>query len=171
MNEEKPVYDPGAPSPDAEPLDAPTVARLARVDLERRIPQSPHRVWKALTSQKEVAAWMKYPTQLNAELGGTLFVDFGPRGSLDAVICTFEAPSALGWVWGDSLIRWEVQREGNGIRLRFSHIGMKPELLAGLTAGWQCFLDQLETHLDGRPRPDRFRELEARYAAELPPRL
>lgn len=149
----------------------PAISRLARVDFERRLMHSPQRVWKALTSAREISAWMKFPAHVNAEPGGTYFVDFGQQGSLDGVICTFEAPFALGYVWGDSLVRWEIEREGGGIRLRLSHIGMKPELLAGLTAGWQAFLDQLETHLDGRPRPDRFRELEQQYAEALPPLL
>lgn len=147
------------------------VTRLARVDLERRLAFSPHRVWKALTNEKEVAAWMKFPVKMNAAPGGTIFVDFGGRGSMDGTICTFEAPTAFAYVWGDSLVRWEVEREGDGVRLRFSHIGMKPELLAGLTAGWQRFLDQLQTHLDGVARPDRFQELEKEYAEELPKRL
>lgn len=149
----------------------PAVARLARVDLERRLEQSPQRVWKALINAKEVSAWMKFPVKMNPEVGGTIYVDFDGRGSMDGVICTFDAPRAFAWVWGDSLVRWEIEREGSGVRLRFAHIGMKPELLAGLTAGWQRFLDQLETHLDGVARPDRFQELEKAYAEELPKRL
>jgi uncharacterized protein YndB with AHSA1/START domain len=147
------------------------VTRLARVDLERRLEQSRQRVWKALTHPKEVAAWMKFPVKMNPEVGGTIFVDFGGRGSLDGVICTFDAPQAFAYVWGESLVRWEIEREGAGVRLRFAHIGMKPELLAGLTAGWQCFLDQLETHLDGVARPNRFQELEKAYVEELPKEL
>lgn len=149
----------------------PAVTRLARVDLERRLAFSPQRVWKALTNAKEIAAWMKFPVKMNAEVGGTIFVDFRGRGSMDGVICTFDSPQVFAWVWGDSLVRWEIEREGDGVRLRFAHIGMKPELLAGLTSGWQRFLDQLETHLDGVARPDRFQELERQYAEELPQRL
>lgn len=149
----------------------PAVTRLARVDMERRLEFPPQRVWKALTNEKEVAAWMKFPVKMNAEPGGSIFVNFGGRGSLEGTICAFDAPTAFAYVWGDSLVRWDVEREGDGVRLRFSHIGMKPELLAGLTAGWQCFLDRLETHLDGVARADRFAELEKEYAAELPKRL
>lgn len=149
----------------------PAVTRLARVDLERRLEQSPQRMWKALTNAKEMSAWMGFPVKMNPEVGGTIFVDFGGRGSMDGVICTFEPPRAFAWVWGDSLVRWDVEREGAGVRLRLAHIGMKPELLAGLTAGWQRFLDQLETHLDGVARADRFQELEKVYAEELPRRL
>jgi uncharacterized protein YndB with AHSA1/START domain len=156
---------------EADANSLPAVTRLARVDLERRLEQSPQRVWKALTHPKEVAAWMKFPVKMNPEVGGTIFVDFSGRGSMDGVICTFDAPQVFAWVWGDSLVRWEIEREGDGVRLRFAHIGMKPELLAGLTAGWQRFLDQLETHLDGVPRADRFQDLEKEYAVELPRRL
>ncbi len=161
-------------APEEDRLDAnslPSVTRLARVDLERRLEFSPQRVWKALTQEKEVAAWMKFPVKVNPEVGGTIFVDFGGRGSMDGVICMFEPPRAFAWVWGDSLVRWEIEREGAGVRLRFAHIAMKLELLAGLTAGWQRFLDQLETHLDGVARADRFQELEKVYAEELPRRL
>ena len=33
-------------------------------------------------------------------------------------------------------------------------------------AGWHAFLDQLEDHLTGSSRPDRYRELKGRYERE-----
>ena len=36
-------------------------------------------------------------------------------------------------------------------------------------AGWHAFLDQLEGHLKGETRPDRFKELETKYKEAFDP--
>ena len=147
--------------------DIAKAATLYRADWERGYPQDLERVWAAISDQDEVSAWMKYPTRLDMRVGGVIHIDFSADGALEGIVCSLDPPTLLIYTWGDSLVKWVLEEETDGTRLRFSHIGVRPELLAGLGAGWHAFLDQLEDHLNGKPRPSRYRELKARYEKEL----
>ena len=69
----------------------------------------------------------------------------------------------LIYTWGDSLVNWKLDGDAAETKLHFSHVGVRPELLAGLGAGWHGFLNQLEDHLAGSPRPYSYKDLKARY--------
>ncbi len=60
-------------------------------------------------------------------------------------------------------MNWKLEGDAAETKLHFSHVGVRPELMAGLGAGWHRFLDQLEDHLTGSTRPDRYKDLKARY--------
>ena len=147
-----------------EPNDAiASLETIYRLDWERVYPQSLERVWQAVSDAEEISAWMKFSTQLEPKVGGKIHIEFSPEGSLDGIVCNFESPNLLVYTWGDSLVNWKLESEGTGTRLRFSHVGVRPELLDGLGAGWHGFLRQLEDHLTGSPRPHSYKELKARY--------
>jgi uncharacterized protein YndB with AHSA1/START domain len=137
------------------------------VDWERVYPQSVERVWTAISDQDEVSAWIRYPTRLDMRVGGVIHIDFSSQGSLEGIVCSLEDPRLLIYTWGDSLVKWVLESGDGGTRLHFSHIGVRPELLEGLSAGWHAFLGQLEDHLSGTSHPSRYRELKARYDKEL----
>ena len=63
---------------------------------------------------------------------------------------------------------WNLEGDGTKTTLHSPHCGVRPELLAGMGAGWHAFLDQLEDHLTGSSRPDRYRELKGRYERDMP---
>ncbi len=114
---------------------------------------------------------MKYPARIDAHVGGAIFVDFTPDEPLSGVICKWEPGKALAYTWGDSIVEWRIAADLAGSRLHFSHIGVRPKFLAGLAAGWHAFLDQLEGHLKGETRADRFKELETKYKEAFDPAL
>jgi uncharacterized protein YndB with AHSA1/START domain len=150
--------------PKEEPNDSiATVETLYRLDWDRTYLQSLQRLWSAISNAEEITAWMKFPSQLEPQVGGKVHIDFSAQGSLEGIVCNFEPPHLLIYTWGDSLVNWKLEGDGTGTRLHFSHVGVRPELLAGLGAGWHAFLDQLEDHLTGSARPDRFKDLKARY--------
>jgi uncharacterized protein YndB with AHSA1/START domain len=142
---------------------------MYRLDWERAYPQSLERVWSAISNADEITAWMKFPTQLEPRVGGKVHIEFSAEGLLEGIVCNFEPPHLLIYTWGDSLVNWKLEGDTAGTKLHFSHIGVRPELAAGLGAGWHAFLDQLEDHLSGNSRSARYRELKARYenAAKL----
>lgn len=140
---------------------------IYRMDWEREYPQGVERVWMAISDQDEVSAWIKYPTRLDMRVGGVIHIDFASQGSLEGIVCTLDEPRQLIYTWGDSLVKWVLETSNGGTRLHFSHIGVRPELLGGLSAGWHAFLGQLEDHLSGTSHPSRYRELKARYDKEL----
>ncbi len=140
-----------------------SVETIYRFDWERSYPQSLERVWSAISYAEEITSWMKFPTQLEPRVGGKIHIAFSAEGSLEGIVCNFEPPHLLIYTWGDSLVNWKLEGDAAETRLHFSHVGVRPELMAGLGAGWHAFLGQLEDHLAGSTRPDRYQELKARY--------
>jgi uncharacterized protein YndB with AHSA1/START domain len=153
-----------AEPPKEEPNDSiASVETIYRLDWDRAYPQSLERVWRAISNAEEISAWMKFPTQMEPRVGGKIHIDFSGEGSLEGIVCSFEPPHLLIYTWGDALVNWKLEGDAAGTKLHFSHVGVRPELLAGLGAGWHAFLDQLEDHLTGSARPGRYKDLKARY--------
>ncbi|HZC44233.1 MAG TPA: SRPBCC domain-containing protein [Acidobacteriaceae bacterium] len=153
-----------AEAPKEEPNDSiATLETLYRLDWDRAYSQSLERVWRAISNAEEITAWMKFPTQLEPRVGGKVHIDFSAQGALEGIVCDFEPPHLLIYTWGDSLVNWKLEGGAAETKLHFSHVGVRPELLAGLGAGWHAFLGQLEDYLTGSARPDRYRDLKARY--------
>jgi uncharacterized protein YndB with AHSA1/START domain len=144
---------------------------IFRIDLDRQFDQVPERVWEAITDSNQVSDWMKFPARIDAHVGGAIFVDFTPDEPLSGIVCKWEPGKAFSYTWGDSIVEWRIATDLAGSKLRLSHIGVRPKYLAGLAAGWHAFLDQLHGHLGGPARPERFKELEARYKEAFDPAL
>lgn len=142
---------------------------LYRVNWEHVFPQGVERVWIAISDADEISAWMKFSTQIDLRLGGTIHIDFSGEGSLDGMVCELERPKLLTYTWGDSLVKWVLEEAPAGTRLHLSHIGVRPDLLTGMGAGWHAFLDQLGDHLLGAAHPSHYRELKTLYDKELKP--
>lgn len=140
---------------------------LFLIRFERHLPYPDKDVWAAVSDEKQITAWLEYPAQLNPVTGGRVFIDFSPQEPIEGVVSDAKAGELLAYTWRDSLVKWEVAPQGKDARLIFSHFGVKPEFLTGLTAGWHCFLDNLEAHLAGRPFHDRFDELQRYYEAAI----
>ncbi|MHB1745357.1 MAG: SRPBCC domain-containing protein [Acidobacteriaceae bacterium] len=140
-----------------------SVETICRLDWDRAYPQSLERVWRAISNAEEMTAWMKFPTQMEPWVGGKIHIAFSAEGSLEGTVCNFEAPHLLIYTWGDSLVNWKLEGDTAETKLHFSHVGVRPELLAGLGAGWHAFLDQLEDHLAGSTRAGRYKDLKTRY--------
>jgi uncharacterized protein YndB with AHSA1/START domain len=151
-------------TPKEEPNDGiASMETIYRLDWDRAYPQSLERVWSAISSPEEISTWMKFPTELEPRVGGKIHIAFSAEGSLEGIVCNFESPSLLIYTWGDSLVNWKLEGDAAETRLHFSHVGVRPELVAGLGAGWHAFLDQLQDYLAGSTRPDRYKDLKARY--------
>lgn len=151
-------------TPKEEPNDSiASVETIDRLDWDRAYPQSLERVWSAISDAEEISAWMKFSTDLEPRVGGKIHIAFSAEGSLEGIVCNFEPPNLLIYTWGDSLVNWKLEGDAAETKLHFSHVGVRPELVAGLGAGWHAFLDQLQDYLAGTTRPDRYKDLKARY--------
>ena len=148
-----------------------TIRPRFRIHFERDLRQPIETVWKAISDEHEVAAWMGFPTRLEPALGGRIFIDFSPEEPLTGIVCAAEPHKRLAYTWGDDLIKWELLSTDGILKLAFSHNGVRPEFVIGLSAGWHGFLDSLEAHLTGETVPDRFEERYAIYEKEIGPML
>lgn len=136
-----------------------------RIDLTRRYPVAAALLWVAISEAEQIAAWMRFPVELEGRTGGAIHIDFGGQGSIEGTVCDLEAPFLFAYTWGDSFVKWSVSGDAESAELHFSHIGVRAELAKGLAAGWHAFLDQLEAYLHKTAPPqDRFQQLNKEYA-------
>lgn len=142
------MYD----EPMAEIVDGDTLV------FTRRVPHPPERVWRAISDADEVSAWMGYRIEVDARVGGRVrFFD-----DIDGVVFVCDPPRALAYSWVDLTteggreameadwhVRWDLEPDGDGTRITFTHRGLAGPQLWGLGAGWHSFLDELLAYFLG----------------------
>ena len=106
---------------------------------------------------------MKFATRLEPRVGGPIHIDFASQGSLDGVVCNVEPPNLLIYTWGDSLVTWDLEGDGDRNHAAlFSHWG------SSRVAGWNRRGLARVSRPAGRPSDGEFatgpyRELKGRY--------
>jgi uncharacterized protein YndB with AHSA1/START domain len=141
----------------------------------RPLPHPPEKVWRALTEPEHLAAW--FPADIHGEraAGAALrFVfrnDEGPEE--DGEILTYDPPKALQYRWGEELLRFELEPDGDGCMLTFVNTFDESGKAARDAAGWHVCLDVLGFHLVGDKPPwepmEHWPEVHAVYVARLGP--
>lgn len=144
----------------------------AGVRFERRLAHSPERVWAALTEPELLDGWFPARVEGSFEVGAELRFPF-PKGEAPTetgTVTECDRPRLLAYTWGAQLLRFELEPDGEGTRLRVSH-ELPREETAKVAAGWEVKFDELAAVLDGGPRPEFPEEfwtvLHERYAAEF----
>jgi uncharacterized protein YndB with AHSA1/START domain len=141
-----------------------TIEDRPALRLERHLDHSVERVWQAVTEPAELARWFVTPVHWKLELGET-WEAMGQTGE----IVELRAPQVLAWTWGEELFRFELQPDGNGCLLIFTHVFEQRALGAQHAAGWETYFNRLETHLGGgflsaQEAHEALGELHERYA-------
>lgn len=147
----------------------------------RHLPHPVEAVWAALTDPAQRAAWFG-ATTLDPRTGG--LIETVPAGPPTPVpdkritgrIRVWDPPYVLEHEWHqaiveDSVVRYELSRDGEGTLLRFTHRGLGVRNARGFTPGTHAFLDRLQSHLAGAPLPHwgrRYAELAAQDPDGLP---
>ncbi len=139
------------------------------VRFERRFAHPPERVWRAITEPKELAAW--FPDTIEgefapgAEVTFPKFVEMGLPAT--GSVTEFDPPRLLAFTWGPSVLRFELEADGDGCRLVFMD-SLPREEAAKNAAGWEVCLADLEASLAGEEpaglQEDHWSELHERYA-------
>jgi len=140
--------------------------KKATLVFRRRLPHPPKMVWRALTDPSELAKWAMTKAVIDGRHGGSIDFESGPyRLHATGRILTWDPPSVLEHEWKvpprpgmpsgeDSVIRWELLRDGGGTILHLEHRKLNRLTAAGFVAGTHAFVDRLEAYLDRRPMPD-----------------
>ena len=139
------------------------------VRFERLLAHPPERVWRAITEPEELAAW--FPDTIEgefapgAEVKFPKFVEMGLPAT--GTVTDFDPPRLLAFSWGTSVLRFELEPDGDGTRLVFMDSLPRAES-AKNAAGWQVCLENLEALLageePGEPGGDHWSELHEAYA-------
>jgi uncharacterized protein YndB with AHSA1/START domain len=152
--------------------DLATITEHTAVELVRSLAGPIERVWAYLTDPKLLAKWFSDGVVADHVGGGVRF-DMGPTGRITA----YEPPHLLEYTWNtqesdcgpvvNTLVRWELAKDGNRVRLTVKHSRLNENALVSHAAGWHTFLERLQACIEDRnpvPTQPRFAELKAEYA-------
>ncbi len=135
---------------------------------ERRLGAPRERVWRALTDPQELGGWLA-PADIDLRVGGAVVFKFDD-GVERGTITELREPEVLAYTWNegktDSLVRFELEPDGDGTRLTLRHIFEGDVEFASYGGGWHHHLEQLVGQVAGSPiawDTNRFRELKAEY--------
>lgn len=122
-----------------ETLDDRPVLRL-----ERRLRHPIERVWRAVTDPAELERWFLGPVKWRPEAGET-FEAHGQAGE----ITELRAPRVIAWTYGGELFRFDLEEDGEGCVLVFTHVFDERALSAQHATGWEAYFKRLDAHLAG----------------------
>lgn len=135
---------------------------------ERRLAHPVERVWRAVTEPAELERWFVGPVAWTPVLGET-FEAAGQAGE----VTELQPPRRLAWRWGVERYAFELEPDGAGCRLVFTHaFDERFGPAAQHAAGWETYLERLAVHLGGghlseERAHDPIAELHERYAARF----
>jgi uncharacterized protein YndB with AHSA1/START domain len=149
------------------------------VQFERRLAHPPERVWRAVTETEELAKWFPARPEIGGErrVGAGLTFNYpnNEEPPETGEIVEWDEPRLFAFTWRSSgresqLLRFELEPEGDGTKLVFTHELPRPDS-AKVAAGWELCLDDLELALAGTPRAEfpegRWVELHEEYAEQF----
>jgi uncharacterized protein YndB with AHSA1/START domain len=136
--------------PQTERLDVENGRYVLR--MVRRLNHPPDVVWRAVTEPAQLSRW--FPSNVDYEPGADAKIRFafreGEGPTLDGVVTEYEPPHVIAYSWDTDHLRWEVQPDGDGTLLLFTHTFDDGPGAAKFAAGWETCLVVLEQALDGR---------------------
>jgi uncharacterized protein YndB with AHSA1/START domain len=126
-----------------------TSAETLSVTVEREIPFSPEKIWRALTQPQLIEEWlMKNDFKPVVGHGFNLRADWG---AVDCQVLAIEPNKTLSYTWAahglESVVTWTLTPTSTGTQLRMEQSGFRPDqqqAYQGAKFGWQKFFGNLE---------------------------
>jgi len=119
------------------------------VRLERRLPDPPAVVWRAITDREELKAWFPCDVIVEGgrwEVGAAITFPFPAEVmdmTLTGTVLAVDEPKLLSYTWGeDEVLRFELHPDGDGTRLVLTN-QLEAGWAARNAAGWEDCLDRL----------------------------
>lgn len=118
----------------------------------RRIAKPIGQVWEAITTPKRIADWFT-SVEMEPRLGGLYRITFEDGYALDGEIIAFDPPRRFAHTWPDpahpdSVVRYDLEPDGDGCVLRFSQTALGREHM-DCVGGWHIFLDAIPGAIEG----------------------
>lgn len=122
-----------------------TIDGRPAVRFERRYPHPVEHVWRAVTQPAQLAHWFPTTVELELREGGRMTFTFpdGDMEPMEGAVTQLEPPRRFAFTWGEEELRIELEPDGEGCRLRFTHLISTREQAARDAAGWHVCLDRL----------------------------
>jgi len=146
----------------------------------RQLRHSPEKVWQALTDPAHLRDWAPFDADgsmasTGAKVKLTTIGAPSPHVT-ETTVTRAEAPNVLEYVWGAQDIKWELEPNAGGTRLKLWH-NIDRRYIAMGAAGWHICFDVLDHLLSGTPLgrmvgPDAMKfvgwsQLHAEYAKQF----
>ena len=133
------------------------------VVVERDLPHSPEKVWRALTQPHLIEAWlMKSDFAPTVGHRFNFRAEYLPNGALDCEVVAVESSRTLSYTWNSpgsdaghglaSVVTWTLTPTATGTHLRMEQTGFRPDqpqYYQGAQYGWPRFIDALGQVLAG----------------------
>jgi uncharacterized protein YndB with AHSA1/START domain len=129
---------------------------------EIAIAARPETVWQFLVQPEKATRWMGEAAALDARPGGEYRVEVIPGQVAVGEFIEVDPPHRIVWTWGwteesqspvapgSSTIEVELEPDGEGTLLRFTHSGLPDaDATAKHAHGWDHYLKRLETAASG----------------------
>jgi uncharacterized protein YndB with AHSA1/START domain len=127
--------------------------------IEREMPHSPEKIWRALTEGSLIEQWLM-KNDFEPRVGHKFNFRAAPvpnwNGIIDSRVLVVEPNSRLSYSWGsmglESVVVWTLTPTEGGTRLRMEQSGFRSEEDAaykGASYGWQMFIGKLEGVVGG----------------------
>jgi uncharacterized protein YndB with AHSA1/START domain len=121
-----------------------------RLRFRRPLAHPPERVWQAITSSEDLAAW--FPQEVSGDWQAGSRVTFSdpnrPAGSFTGEVLRCEPPRVLEFTWGPDVLRFEIEPSATGCTLTLVDTFVEQGKAARDAAGWHVCLDALVAALD-----------------------
>ncbi|MFC4600807.1 SRPBCC family protein [Cohnella hongkongensis] len=119
---------------------------------ERVFTQHPERVFRDITNPDYFSQWYPFATgEMELKRGGKIAFDDGEGSAYEGIIIKFEPPLAFAFREYDDLLNIELQLEGEGCRMLFTHTFDDRSMAVMTAAGWHRCLDALRQIVNGHP--------------------
>jgi uncharacterized protein YndB with AHSA1/START domain len=141
-----------------------------RLRFTRRLRHPREMVWRALTEPEHLAAW--FPTTIEGDRAPGARLRFAHRDNAappsDGTMLAFEPPSVMELRWGEDILRFELEADGeHGCVLIFTDSFDELGRAARDGAGWHACLDLFCYEAAGEHAPwssaDRWRAVRDSY--------
>ena len=122
---------------------------MLSIVVEREVPFSPEKIWRALTQPHLIEDWlMKNDFKPVVGHGFNLRADWG---AVDCQVLAVEWNKTLSYTWAayglESVVTWALTPTPTGTHLRMEQSGFRPDqqqYYEGAKGGWQRFFANLE---------------------------
>jgi uncharacterized protein YndB with AHSA1/START domain len=120
---------------------------------ERSLAQPVDRVWRAVSSPDELKRWFPATVTVDLRPGGAMSFELDDPHAppTSGEVTEVDPPRLLAFRWGEELLRFELEPDGAGSRLVFTHFLSEREQAARDAAGWDVCLRELGGLVAGEP--------------------
>jgi len=144
----------------------------ATIAFSRRVGHPPEDVRSAITDPKQLQGWYMTRATIVGGKGGSIDFWSGPaQFHVTGRILSWDPPHLLEHEWKveprtglpsgeDSVVRWELARDGPETLITFTHRRLTGRTALGFAPGVHGFLDRLAAQLEDEPLPDWGRRVE-----------